>query len=116
MRPDDVQVLTPTRKGPLGVGALNDRLRDVLNPAGSRGGVFRTKSGRAFRLGDRVMHGRNDYGKAVFNGETGRIVAVNVRVKIPGQERERDGFFVEYAEGEGVRNVPYWSGDGIRGK
>ncbi len=41
----------------------------------------------------------------------GRVVAVNVVVRIPGQERDRDGFLVEYSDGEGVRNVPYWSGD-----
>ena len=108
---DDVQVLTPLRKGPLGVSALNDRLRDVLNPAGDRAGVFRSKSGREFRVGDRVVHGRNDYGKGIFNGEIGRVAAVNVPVRIPGQERAHQGFEVEYADGEGVRRVPYWSRD-----
>ena len=111
VHPDAVQVLTPMRKGPLGVEALNARLREVLNPAGARAGVFRTKSGKEFRIGDRVMHGRNDYQKGVFNGDIGRVAAVNVRVALPGQKRERDGFLVEYADGAGLRSVPYWSGD-----
>jgi|GEM_PF-4953655 len=33
-----------------------------------------------------------------------------MRAKIPGQELERDGFLIVYTDGEGVRNVPYWSG------
>jgi ATP-dependent exoDNAse (exonuclease V) alpha subunit len=45
-----------------------------------RGTVFRTQGGgREFRVGDRVMHGRNDYEKGVFNGEQGTVVAAGCR-------------------------------------
>lgn len=113
-RPADVQVLVPMRRGPLGAAALNEALRPVLNPAGARAGVFRTEGGgREFRVGDRVVQGRNDYDRGVFNGEQGTVVAAGVPVKVPvrGQEVERPGFVVEYPEGDGVRRVGYWAGD-----
>jgi exodeoxyribonuclease V alpha subunit len=113
-RPGDVQVLVPMRRGPLGTGALNDALRPVLNPSGARGGVFRTHGGgRELWVGDRVVQGRNDYDKGVFNGEQGTVVAagVPVRVRVRGEEVQRQGFVVEYPEGDGVRRVEYWAGD-----
>jgi exodeoxyribonuclease V alpha subunit len=114
VRPADVQVLVPIRKGPLGAPALNEALRPVLNPNGGSGGVFRTQGGgREFRVGDRVVQGQNDYEKGVFNGEQGTVVAagVPVTVTVRGDEVQRDGFIVEYPDGDGVRRVPYWAGD-----
>ena len=113
-RPADVQVLAPMRKGPLGTPALNAALRPVLNPSAGRGGVFRSKGGgREFWVGDRVVQGRNDYDKGVFNGEQGTVVAagVPVRVKVRGVEVDRPGFVVEYPDGDGVRRAEYWAGD-----
>jgi exodeoxyribonuclease V alpha subunit len=71
--PREIQVLTPMNRGPLGTHALNQELQALLNPVGSelRG------SDRALRLGDRIIQLRNDYDKLVFNGEIGRIVAVD---------------------------------------
>lgn len=112
--PADVQVLVPMRKGHIGVYEMNPLLRPVMNPLAGRGGVFRTKSGgKEFWVGDRVIQGRNDYDKGVFNGEQGVVVAagVPVRAVVGGQEVERDGFVVEYPEGDGVRRAEYWAGD-----
>lgn len=111
--PDEIQVLTPTRRGPCGAPALNEVLREVLNPQGRHQGIFALASGREFWLGDRVMQLTNDYNKGVFNGEQGRVVAVNVPVGIPTSQGylEKTGFEVEFEDGSGVRRVPYWSGD-----
>ena len=83
----DIQVLTPTRKGPAGTENLNRLLQDALNPA--KPGQPEIRWGeRVFRPGDRVMQTRNDYdilwekedgtvGSGVFNGDVGRIQAID---------------------------------------
>jgi exodeoxyribonuclease V alpha subunit len=63
---DDVQVLTPMRRGTLGAANLNQELQRRLNPEGApvRHGL---------RVGDKVMQLENDYERDVFNGDVGRI-------------------------------------------
>jgi exodeoxyribonuclease V alpha subunit len=70
---NDVQVLSPMHKGPVGVARLNDELQRLLNPGES--GVIR--AGHMFRNGDKVMQIRNNYDKEVFNGDVGIISEVN---------------------------------------
>ncbi len=113
-RPAEVQMLAPMRKGRLGAPALNEALRPVLNPSGGRAGGFRTRGGgQEVWVGDRVVQGRNDYDKGVFNGEQGTVVAAGgpVKVKVRGVEVERPGFVVEYSGGDGVRRAEHWAGD-----
>ena len=83
----DIQVLTPTRKGPAGTENLNRLLQEALNP--QKPGQPEVRWGeRIFRPGDRVMQTRNDYdilwekedgtvGSGVFNGDVGRIQAID---------------------------------------
>jgi exodeoxyribonuclease V alpha subunit len=70
---DDIQVLTPMRRGNLGTQVLNEILQNALNPKAA--GVGRT--GMAFRIGDKVIQKTNDYDKEVFNGDTGIVVSVD---------------------------------------
>ena len=93
---DDVQVLAPMRRGEAGVPELNRRLQEALNPAamGPADAQADEESveahGFSFRRGDKVMQMRNDYalswilsrkpdtaGQGVFNGDMGRVVAVD---------------------------------------
>ena len=83
----DIQVLTPTRKGPAGTENLNRLLQEALNPA--KPGQPEIRWGeRIFRPGDRVMQTRNDYdilwekedgtvGSGVFNGDVGHVQAID---------------------------------------
>ncbi|MGD2207096.1 MAG: ATP-dependent RecD-like DNA helicase [Anaerolineae bacterium] len=73
---DDVQVLSPLHRGAAGVGELNRRLQAALNPPGP-GKPEHRRGGSLYRLGDRVMQIRNNYDKEVFNGDMGRIVALD---------------------------------------
>ncbi len=66
---ESVQVLAPTRKGPLGTEALGEMLRDALNPDAPRVKVGR----RSFAVGDKVICTRNRYDLGVFNGDVGRV-------------------------------------------
>ncbi len=71
---EDIQVLTPMNRGGLGVRALNLELQRRLNPD-SQPRV--TKFGTTFAPGDKVIQQVNDYDKEVFNGDIGRIRAVD---------------------------------------
>jgi exodeoxyribonuclease V alpha subunit len=74
----EVQVLCPMHKGRAGTEAFNTALQAVytgdaegLEAPGPRG-----EHGRVYRLGDRVMQIRNDYDRAVFNGDIGVVIRV----------------------------------------
>jgi exodeoxyribonuclease V alpha subunit len=73
---EDVQVLSPMYRGPVGVSGLNTRLQEVLNPVRPEK-LERRLGERIFRLGDKVMQIRNNYDKEVFNGDIGRVVAMD---------------------------------------
>ena len=87
--PEDIQVLSPTRKGELGTVSLNKRLQQVLNP--SRKDKKEKAFGDAvFREGDRVMQIKNNYdilwqnesrtvaGSGIYNGDIGTILSVDM--------------------------------------
>jgi exodeoxyribonuclease V alpha subunit len=73
---NDIQVLSPLHRGAAGVGELNRRLQAALNPP-MQGKIERRQGSQVFRIGDRVMQIRNNYDKEVFNGDMGRIVAMD---------------------------------------
>ncbi|MDE0426064.1 MAG: AAA family ATPase [Candidatus Poribacteria bacterium] len=109
---DDIQLLCPMRRGALGTESLNKRLQEVLNleytapatihplekarfgPRASKqvsqfSGRSRTAGG--FRIGDKVMQVRNNYDYDVFNGDIGRVVAIEhidkkVRIQFPDKQ------------------------------
>ena len=90
--PGQVQVLTPMRKGPLGVEMLNHHLQGVFNPG--VGGV-RIADGEA-RAGDIVVQTKNDYQNEIFNGTLGTVLREE-RGKL---QVDFDGNMVELAGAE----------------
>lgn len=92
-RPFDIQVLTPMRKGELGVDRLNQILQQALNPPGKEKKEKEYHDIR-FREGDKVMQIKNNYqiaweirnqfgivaqnGTGVFNGDAGEIKEINL--------------------------------------
>jgi exodeoxyribonuclease V alpha subunit len=66
---EDIQVLSPMHRGQVGAQRLNVALQEALNPEEKS----IERSGRTFRLNDKVMQIRNNYDKDVFNGDLGRI-------------------------------------------
>ena len=90
---NDIQVLTPTRKGNLGVERLNEVLQSYLNPK-SANKVEKELNGVIFREGDKVMQIKNNYktpweirgrygivadeGLGVFNGDMGIVDNINL--------------------------------------
>lgn len=85
---EDVQVLTPMNRGALGVHALNAELQRRLN---GRADQAVERYGTRFALGDKVLQRVNNYDKDVYNGDIGRIRAIDVedgqvRVAFDGRE------------------------------
>lgn len=78
---NDIQVLSPMHRGPAGVGMLNQRLQAALNPPGPEKAEWR-HGARVLRVGDRVMQIRNDYERQVFNGDMGRILAIDLEEQL----------------------------------
>ncbi len=89
---DQIQVLSPTRKGGVGTMNLNKLLQDALNPA-SPDKRERSFGEFVFREGDRVMQIRNNYdilwtrtdskevGTGIFNGDVGTILSIDTGVE-----------------------------------
>ncbi|MCB2054724.1 MAG: ATP-dependent RecD-like DNA helicase [Geminicoccaceae bacterium] len=76
---DDIQVVAPVNRGPAGTRALNERLQRMLNPAPP---AVLEKGGTVFSVGDKVMQTENDNAREVYNGDIGRIVAVDTRARL----------------------------------
>lgn len=70
---DDIQVLSPMKRGVIGSENLNQVLQQVLNPHPSP----LMRMGRSFHPGDKVMQIRNNYQKQVYNGDVGKILAID---------------------------------------
>ena len=80
---DDIQILTPMRKGDLGYFNLNNILQNIFNPMpvpAPAEGVF-ICNGVQFRLYDKVIQKRNNYDFDVFNGDTGYIINIDYTAK-----------------------------------
>ncbi len=90
----NIQVLSPTKKGILGTKELNKALQEQLNP-NIDNLPEKASMGSIFRAGDRVMQMKNNYdiywekevsgkkemGSGIFNGEIGTVTAINEREK-----------------------------------
>ncbi|NUN93045.1 MAG: AAA family ATPase [Verrucomicrobiae bacterium] len=83
---EEIQVMAPMHRGVCGVENLNRELQAALNPKRAdpkfrlhRDGVIPEieRFGRLYRIGDKVMQIRNNYDKDVFNGDLGRVVAID---------------------------------------
>mgnify|MGYP002852564993 CR=1 FL=1 len=108
--PFEVQVLTPMKKGNVGVEILNKELQAYLNPPS-----FKKKEHlfgeKLFRVGDKIMQVKNNYqlpwkevgkygitinsGEGIFNGDVGKITDINEFAKVMVVEFD-DGKVVDY--------------------
>ncbi len=109
--PFDIQIMTPMRKGALGVERLNTILQEYLNPKSSSK-PEKEAGGCIYRVGDKVMQIKNNYqiewevrnrygipvesGTGVFNGDIGRIREINQFAEEVTVEFD-EGKMVEYS-------------------
>jgi len=109
---DQIQVLTPTRKGGVGTWSLNKLLQNSLNPPAPNK-KERPFGEFSFREGDRVMQIRNNYdimwkkcdgsavGTGIFNGDIGMIRSISMEMEtltVVFDDREADYDFTQLNE------------------
>lgn len=100
---DDIQVLSPMKRGLIGTDNFNHVLQKELNPQSTQ----LHQMGRTFQPHDKVMQIRNNYDKHVYNGDVGRILEIDqeeqkVTVNFDGKEviydfSELDELMLAYA-------------------
>ena len=89
--PEEIQVLSPTRKGECGTVELNRLLQEALNPPGPEK-AEKLSGSTVLRVGDRLIQTRNDYdvlwedadgqsGVGIYNGEIGTLTAIDADAK-----------------------------------
>ena len=89
---DNIQVLSPSKKGELGTAELNSKLQNALNTKSDDKQEV-TIGSKTFRTGDKVMQIKNNYdirwfkdngetGEGIFNGDIGIIEKIDKKVKI----------------------------------
>ena len=110
-QPNEIQVMTPMRKGALGVERLNQILQSFLNPPG-KAKAEKEVGGTVYRVGDKVMQVKNNYqmeweilnrygipvetGSGVFNGDMGIVREINEYAELLTVEFD-EGKRVEYS-------------------
>ena len=72
----EIQILSPMTRGSLGTVKLNETLQQSVNPPEKNKGQIALGE-RLFRVGDRVIHRKNNYDLGVYNGDIGEIIAIN---------------------------------------
>ena len=109
--PYDIQIMTPMRKGALGVERLNPILQEYLNPP-DKSKLEKESGGVTFRVGDKVMQIKNNYniewevrnkygipvdkGTGIYNGDIGIIREINLFAELVTVEFD-EGRMVEYS-------------------
>lgn len=89
---ENIQVLSPSKKGELGTAELNHKLQSALNPKSDEKAEV-TIGSKTFRTGDKVMQIKNNYdirwfkdngetGEGIFNGDIGIIERIDKKVKM----------------------------------
>lgn len=107
----DIQIMTPMRKGAIGVERLNTILQEYLNPPGE-GKAEKETAGVTYRVGDKVMQIKNNYniewevrnkygipmdkGTGVYNGDMGIVREINAFAELVTVEFD-EGRMVDYS-------------------
>lgn len=75
---EDIQVLSPMKRGAIGVEIMNDSLQNLLNPSPTP----LLRSGRRLSVKDKVMQIKNNYDKKIYNGDIGRVDKIDTHEQI----------------------------------
>lgn len=94
-REGEIQILSPMTRGSLGTANLNRVIQQAANPP-TQGKVQIQVGERIFRVGDRVIHRRNNYDLHVFNGDIGAIADIDSEQQTMTVAFFPDGRMVDY--------------------
>lgn len=94
-RDAEIQILSPMIRGSLGTLALNKMIQEAVNPQ-EKGKSELIVGERIFRVGDRVIHRKNNYELEVFNGDIGVIKSIDNKELTCEVAFSPDGRLVQY--------------------
>jgi exodeoxyribonuclease V alpha subunit len=84
-------------KGSLGTARINELIQQKANPPARDKAEIKINE-KIFRLGDRIIHRKNNYDLGVFNGDIGTIASINSETKSCTVEFSSDGRLVTYGQ------------------
>ena len=93
----EIQILSPMTRGSLGTVSMNRMIQESANPA-TKGKSQLSVGERIFRVGDRVIHRRNNYDLNVFNGDIGTIIEMDAEELTCSVSFFPDGRIVAYTQ------------------
>jgi len=77
---DDLQIISPMKKGECGVNKINDIMQEMMADVNGTQNDFIQKGFNKFHCGDRVIQLENNYNKNIFNGDIGKVIEVGKKV------------------------------------
>jgi exodeoxyribonuclease V alpha subunit len=95
----EIQILSPMTRGSLGTLTLNKMIQEAVNPP-EKGKSQLMVGERIFRVGDRVIHRKNNYELEVFNGDIGVIRGIDNQELTCEVAFSPDGRTVQYQRDE----------------
>lgn len=84
----DICILSPMRKGGLGINELNRLLQDRYNKSAPTKTEYINNKSNIFRAGDRVMQNKNNYELQVYNGDVGIITGIYTEIENGVEEQK----------------------------
>lgn len=95
----DIQILAPMYRGVAGIDHLNRLVQDVVNPLNVHKRRQVEFNNQVFRVGDKVLQLVNSPESNIFNGDIGKIVAINL-AKDVGNDTKTDELIISFESGE----------------
>jgi len=99
---DDIQFISPMKKGMCGVHRLNEIVQKKMSVINKTKDRFIEKEFQKFHVGDRVIQTKNNYEKNVFNGDMGVILDVGTKISDPKATDKKEKF-IEVDFGEEIK-------------
>jgi exodeoxyribonuclease V alpha subunit len=91
---DDLQIMSPMKKGPCGVFKLNEVIQEKMaNLNGTLEDVFQ-RGFTKFHVGDKVIQVENNYEKMIFNGDMGTITELGEKIVDPLKSDQKEKFVI----------------------
>jgi len=91
---EDLQIISPMKKGTCGVHRLNEIVQQKMASKNNMTTKFLEREFKKFYIGDRVIQIKNNYDKSVFNGDMGVITDLGERIRDPKKSDKKEKFIL----------------------
>lgn len=99
---DDLQIISPMKKGHYGVFKINELIQEEMAKRNNSCDDFMQRQFNKFYVGDRVIQIENNYEKMIFNGDMGKIIEMGEKIVDPSKSDKKEKFITVSFYGEEV--------------